>query len=88
MSKKKYSYFVGVIDSKGRLKFVTSLNYANKYARWTDGEKALEMSMAVADDIVFGLLMNFHYAFTVKVPHGIEFTNPVFEESEVQEDDL
>lgn len=76
MSQRKYSYYVGVLTSTG-CKFVTGLNYVNKYARWEDGQKALEMSMSTADDIVLGLLMNFHYAFTVKVPYGVEFFNSV-----------
>lgn len=74
MSKKKYSYYVGVLTGEG-CKFVTSLNYAHKYARWEDGKPALEMSMGTADDLVLGLLLNFHYAFTIKVPNGVTFHN-------------
>lgn len=81
MSKKKYSYYVGVLTGKG-CKFVTSLNYSHKYARWEDGKSALEMSMSTADDLVLGLLLNFHYAFTIKVPNGITFHNAEVLENE------
>ncbi len=74
MAKKKYDYYVGVLTADG-CKFVTSVDYRTKVALWTDGEEALSMSMTCADDLVYGLLMNFHYAFTVKVPSGIKFHN-------------
>ena len=74
MNKRKYVYYVGVLTG-GACKFVTSVDYVNKTALWESGKKAVEMSMQCADDLVYGLLLNFHYAFTVKVPCGIEFTN-------------
>ena len=80
MAKKKYAYYVGVMTNDG-VKFVTEIMWNTKCAKWEAGKKALEMNMIVADDITFGLLMNFHYAFTVKVPFGIEFHNT--EEKEV-----
>lgn len=81
-SKQKYSYYIGVIMNDGTLRFVTGLHSTEKYAMWNVGEEVKEFSMSVADDIVFGLLMNFHYAFTVKVPYGIKFYNPKDKESE------
>lgn len=80
MAKKKYSYYVGVMTESG-VKFVTDIAWSSKCAKWEAGKEALEMSMAVADDIVYGLLLNFYYAFTVKVPSGIKFHNT--EEKEV-----
>lgn len=75
MAKKQYSYYIGVIDNDGNLKFVTELMTSSKYVKWEDGKEAMEFSMSDADDIVYGLLLNFIYAFTVKVPNGIKFTN-------------
>ena len=80
MANKKYSYYVGYLKEDGTVGFVTSVNYREKTWLAKNGEKALEMSMSEADSIVFGMLMNYTYAFTVKVPHGIEFTNPIKEE--------
>ena len=85
MAKKKFSYYIGVLMNDGKIKFVTSINVCNKSARWESGKQALDFSMAEADSIVFGLLMNFHYAFTVKVPYGIEFFNPAESEENVNE---
>lgn len=73
-SKKQYSYFVGVMCDDG-VRFVTEVNNIDKTALWESGKEALEMPMSVADSLVFGLLMNFHYAFTVKVPYGVKFGN-------------
>ena len=74
MAKQKYSYFIGVLTEDG-VKFVTSINYDNKMALWESGKEAKEFPMTLADDIVQGLLFNFIYAFTVKVPKGITFHN-------------
>lgn len=78
---RKYVYYVGVLSDRG-CRFVTGLHPTCKYAFWKDGEKAKAFSMSVADDITLGLLMNFHYAFTVKVPDGVEFHNPISESEE------
>lgn len=75
MSKKQYSYYVGVLLEDGKTRFVTEIDYCGKYAKWEAGKEAKEMSMREADNLVYGLLLNFHYAFTVKVPNGIEFHN-------------
>lgn len=74
MAKQKYSYFIGVLTEDG-VKFVTNINYDNKTALWESSKEAKELPMSVADDIVQGLLCNFIYAFTVKVPKGVTFHN-------------
>lgn len=79
MAKKKYTYYVGVMTNGG-VKFVTDIMWSTKCAKWEAGKDALDVPENVADDITFGLLMNFIYAFTVKVPSGIKFHNAECEE--------
>lgn len=81
MAKKKYSYFVGVMVNGG-VKFVTSIDYGTKTARWESGKSAMEFTMERCDELVFGLIMNYNYAFTVKVPNGITFHNAIDREDE------
>lgn len=83
-NKKQYSYYIGVIMGDGSLRFVTEIAYPNKYAKWESGKDAKEFSMSEADNIVYGLLLNFYYAFTVKVPNGVKFHNPEVEEKGVE----
>ena len=71
MAKKKNHYYVLVITSEGP-KFVTHVNYSDKTAEW-DWEKApLEMGKQYAEDLVLGLNLNLHQAYTVSYPAKID----------------
>lgn len=63
-TKKKKHYYVLVITNAGP-KFVTKVNYGDKTAEWDYKEKPLEMDKFWAEDLVLGLNLNFHQAYTV-----------------------
>lgn len=64
MAKKQNWYYVLVMSDEGPV-FVTSIEYATKYAHWdkTEVPKALDRTMA--EDLTLGLNLNFHAAFMV-----------------------
>jgi len=64
MAKKQNWYYVLVLTDNGPI-FVTKVNYGNKTAEWDKLGKPLEMSKVKAEDLVFGLTMNFFTAFIV-----------------------
>lgn len=63
-SKKKNFWYIIVLTDEGA-KFVTSLDYSTKYAKWDKTEKPLELSQSVAKDICLGLCLNGYNAFPV-----------------------
>ena len=63
---KRSLYYVLVLTKNGQGKFVTSLDYSTKSAHWSLDEKPLAMSKTVAEDISFGLCLNFYPAVVVK----------------------
>lgn len=66
----KYNYHVGIImhSDHNKIKYVTKIDKQNKCAHWTAGEPAMKFSKTVADDYVYGLVVNGFMAMTVKVP--------------------
>lgn len=61
---KKKHYYVLVITDAGP-KFVTKVCYSNRTAEWDYKEKPLEMDKMRAEDLVLGLNLNLHQAYTV-----------------------
>ena len=70
-TKKKNHYYVLVFAENGPA-YVTSVNYANRSARWDKGEAPKEFSKSNAEDLVFGLRCNFHNAVVVYLPVDID----------------
>ena len=70
-NKKKNYWYVLVMTDNGPV-FVTSVEYSSKTAHWNNTEKPLEMDMSRAKDLVLGLNLNFHAAFTVCQPFEID----------------
>lgn len=64
MAQKKNWYYVLVMSDNGPV-FVTSIEYATKYAHWDKLEKPLALDKSRAEDLTLGLNLNFHAAFTV-----------------------
>lgn len=64
MAQKKNLYYVLVMSDDGPV-FVTSIEYATKYAHWDKLEKPLSLDKSSAEDLTLGLNLNFHLAFTV-----------------------
>ena len=79
MPKQKHFYYVGV-DTPTGTRLVTKLNYSTKYAKWEKGKKPLAMTKTVAEDIVFGLCMNFTLAFVVMTLFELSDQLGAFEE--------
>lgn len=67
MAKKKNFYYVMVFTNSGPV-FVTAIHYSNKTAEWNKLDKPLEMSKSEAEDLTFGLMVNFNTAFTIVSP--------------------
>ena len=64
MATKKYHY-IGVQTDNG-MRFVTKIDYSTKSANWNKNEKPLCFSSkSTAEDIVWGLCMNFSVAVVV-----------------------
>ena len=63
-SKKKNYYYVMVLTNNGPA-FVTKIDYSDKSAYWDKQEKPLTMSKSEAENLSFGLKMNFHMAFMI-----------------------
>lgn len=57
MAKQKRFYYV-LVQSEGKAKFVTGIE-DRSYARWQSDGKPLPLSKAMAEDIAFGLNLNF-----------------------------
>lgn len=93
MAKKQNWYYVLVMTDNGPI-FVTKVNYSNKTAEWDKTGKPLEMSKVRAEDLTFGLTMNFFTAFIVcskyeldRQPYRYEDWRIKWEELEEKEDD-
>lgn len=68
-------YFIGLLYDNNEVRFVTDVNYLNKSARWEKGKEPKSFCKVDADDIVFGLLMNFYPAFVVEMPSFLSIKN-------------
>ena len=64
MAKKQNWYYVLVMTDDGPV-FVTSIEYATKYAHWNKDEKPMELDKSRAEDLTLGLNLNFHTAYMV-----------------------
>jgi hypothetical protein len=68
-TKKKNHYYV-LVFADGGPAYVTSVNYADRSARWDRCETPKEFSKSDAESLVFGLCCNFFNA--VVVMHAVE----------------
>lgn len=73
MSKQKYHYYIGVIRNDGTVRLVTDIHYQSKSCEWKEDGKPLAVKKSIAEDLVFGLCMNFRFAFIVTSYVPIEF---------------
>ena len=73
---------IGIIFPAG-LWFVTSIQNSSKTFKWESGKEPLYFdSKEYADDIAFGMQMNYYVAVVMEVPEGFNLRNPEDEESE------
>ena len=71
MAKKKNHYYVLVLTTEGP-KFVTKVNNFTHYAEYNELEKPKEFdTKSYADDVSFGLTVNFITAYTITTPYEI-----------------
>lgn len=68
---KKNHYYVLVFTDNGPV-YVTSVNYADKSARWEKTKPPKEFSKSNAEDLVFGLRCNWFNAVVVTLPCDID----------------
>ena len=68
---KKNHYYVLVFTDHGPV-YVTSVNYADKSARWDKDKAPKEFTKSNAEDLVFGLRCNWHNAVVVTLPVEID----------------
>ena len=71
MAKKKNYYYVLVFTNGGPV-YVTSINSEHKYAHWDKDKAPLCFDRGRAEDLVFGLNLNFNSAVLVVSPMEIE----------------
>ena len=69
---KKNHYYVLVFTDNGPV-YVTSVNYAEKSARWEKDKNPIGFSKSNAEDLVFGLRCNWHNAVVVSLPVEIDY---------------
>jgi hypothetical protein len=62
-------------DDNNRIKYVTKINRENKCAFWADGEPAMTFTKTIAEDYVYGLVVNGFNAVVIKAPSFIELCN-------------
>ena len=53
--------------------YVTKVNNANKTAWWNKEEKPLSMTKSIAEDLAFGLALNFTHCVIAYMPFELEF---------------
>ena len=68
---KKNHYYVLVFTDHGPV-YVTSVNYADRSARWDKDKAPKEFTKSNAEDLVFGLRCNWHSAVVVTLPVEID----------------
>lgn len=61
---KKYYYVV--VHTDNQLKFVTDIDYETKTCRWSKDGVPLKLTKTRAEDIAFGLFVNFFAAFIIE----------------------
>lgn len=61
----KRNYYYVLVATKNGGQFVTSIDHKEKTAKWDRKEKPLEMGKQEAENIAFGLKMNFYWAIVV-----------------------
>ena len=71
MANKKNYYYVLVFTDNGPV-YVTKVNNANKTAWWNREEKPLAMTKNNAEDLAFGLALNFTHCVVAYMPFEIE----------------
>jgi hypothetical protein len=71
MATTKNHYYILVFTDNGPV-YVTSVNYAEKSARWEKDKAPKEFSRSTAEDLVFGLRCNWHNAVVVTLPVEID----------------
>ena len=71
----KYIHHVIIIEADNRIKYVTSINNANKCAHWKDGADAMKFTKTAAEDLVFGLVANGFQAAVLRAPAFMELGN-------------
>ena len=64
---KKNHYYVLVFTDDGPV-YVTSVQYADKTARWDKDKAPMEFSKSEAESLVFGLRCNWYNAVVVYLP--------------------
>ena len=69
--KTKNHYYVLVFADNGPA-YVTSVNYADRSARWEKDKNPKEFSKSEAEDLVFGLRCNWFNAVVVYLPIDID----------------
>lgn len=70
-TKKANHYYVLVFVDNGPA-YVTSVNYADRSARWDKDKVPMEFSKSEAESLVFGLCCNFFNAVVVTRPVEID----------------
>ena len=75
----KYNHYVALIliPHTTSIKYVTGLDNKERRAFWKEGEPALKMSKAVAEDTAFGLNANGFHAAVLRAPDYLHLKNEV-----------
>lgn len=72
----KYNHYVALVfPHSNHIKYVTGLDNKERRAFWKEGEPALKMSKAVAEDTAFGLNANGFHAAVLRAPDYLHLSN-------------
>ena len=79
MARKPEQYVVGILfptETETTIKYVTSVQFDPKVAKWDDGEPAMTFSKNYAKDLAFGLCVNGYAAIPMLFTGHLELINP------------
>ena len=78
----EYEYYVGIVMGDKTLRYVDSVDYADKTATWNMNEPAKKMSKQAAIQLQMGLMCNGTTALVVEAPDFLELQNskPLYNE--------
>lgn len=74
MATQKNIYYVGVLDLRGNMRYVTKITPGHE-AKWEDGQPALKLAARYADEVANGLNCNCHRAIVIKATANIFLSN-------------
>ena len=71
----KYTYYVAILEPNNTISYVTKVDNATKTFYCEKGKPAKKFKKTLADDLMFGMIVNCVDAVVIKAPDSRTFTN-------------